>query len=126
MCIFTNLLSGYRGCFLLIVSIFGTIRAPCGPPEGRIQYEQTKPSSAVKDHRIMMKKKRPIRHIDYQNGSMLSCILQSALPLLAAQILNLLYHTLECMYFQSRAVISNYVSHDILQRKNDSSLNTLV
>ena len=45
-----------------------------------------------------MKKKRPIRHIDYQNGSMLSCILQSALPLLAAQILNLLYNIVDRIY----------------------------
>ena len=45
-----------------------------------------------------MKKQRPIRHIDYQNGSMLSCILQSALPLLAAQILNLLYNIVDRIY----------------------------
>ena len=45
-----------------------------------------------------MKKKWPIRHIDYQNGSMLSCILQSALPLLAAQILNLLYNIVDRIY----------------------------
>ena len=45
-----------------------------------------------------MKKQRPIKHIDYQNGSMLSCILQSALPLLAAQILNLLYNIVDRIY----------------------------
>ena len=45
-----------------------------------------------------MMKQRQIRHIDYQNSSMLSCILQSALPLLAAQILNLLYNIVDRIY----------------------------
>ena len=43
-------------------------------------------------------KQRQIRHIDFENGSILSCILQSALPLMAAQILNLLYSIIDRIY----------------------------
>ncbi len=43
-------------------------------------------------------KQHQIRHIDFENSSILSCILQSALPLLAAQILNLLYSIVDRIY----------------------------
>ncbi len=43
-------------------------------------------------------KQHKIRHIDFENGSILKCILQNALPLLAAQILNLLYSIVDRIY----------------------------
>lgn len=46
----------------------------------------------------MKHKHQQIRHIDFENGSILHCILQSALPLLAAQILNLLYSIVDRIY----------------------------
>ena len=36
--------------------------------------------------------------VDFKNGGILRCILQSALPMLAAQILNLLYNIVDRIY----------------------------